>query len=73
MLHTMTDNQKLGAYIRTARKQSGVSLPALAVQAGISKGLLSRIERGMGNPSWTTLLSIGHAMGETVAFGKLKG
>jgi transcriptional regulator with XRE-family HTH domain len=51
----------LGAVIRTARA-GRYTLAALASRAGISTGLLSLIERGSGNPSFTTLIRIATAL-----------
>lgn len=57
----------LGATIRELRTKKGVSLEALAGDAGISKNMLSLIERGEGNPSWSTVEGIAAALGITVS------
>lgn len=53
--------------IRELRTEKGVSLEALAVDAGISKNMLSLIERGEGDPSWSTVEGIAAALGLTVS------
>jgi transcriptional regulator with XRE-family HTH domain len=52
----------LGASIRELGTKQGASLEALAANAGISKNMLSLIERGEGNPSWTTVEGIAAAL-----------
>lgn len=54
--------QQLGKVIRDARRRKHLSLEALAVQAEVSSGLLSQIERGLGNPSFVTLTKIATAL-----------
>ena len=58
----MNHNRKLGAYIRFKRKQNGLTLPALAERAEISKGGLSKIENGKGNPSLRTIVFLANAL-----------
>ena len=53
--------QRLGAEIRRARL-GRFTVHELAAQAGISVGLLSQIERGIGNPSFKTLQKIARAL-----------
>lgn len=49
--------------VRVFRKHIGLTLPELAVKSGVSKGCLSKIENGKGNPTIETLLKIYGAMG----------
>jgi transcriptional regulator with XRE-family HTH domain len=51
----------LGELIRT-RRRGRFSLESLARRSGVSAGLLSEIERGMGNPSYITLLKLADAL-----------
>lgn len=53
--------------VRELRTEKGVSLEALAGEAGISKNMLSLIERGEGNPSWSTVEGIAAALGIAVS------
>jgi transcriptional regulator with XRE-family HTH domain len=57
----------LGTAIRELRNRQGATLEALAGEAGITKNMLSLIERGEGNPSWSTLRGIALALGVPVA------
>jgi transcriptional regulator with XRE-family HTH domain len=57
----------LGAAIRELRNEKGDSQEVLAGKAGITKNMLSLIERGEGNPSWATVEGIAKALGVSVA------
>jgi transcriptional regulator with XRE-family HTH domain len=52
----------VGALVRRLRDDARLSLARLAAAAELSPGLLSQIERGMGNPSFTTLIKLAHAL-----------
>jgi transcriptional regulator with XRE-family HTH domain len=54
--------QAVGALVRRLRVEARLSLATLAASAELSPGLLSQIERGMGNPSFTTLVKLAHAL-----------
>jgi transcriptional regulator with XRE-family HTH domain len=54
--------QAVGALVRKLRVKAGRSLASLAAAAELSPGLLSQIERGIGNPSFTTLIKLAHAL-----------
>ncbi|HEY0937626.1 MAG TPA: helix-turn-helix domain-containing protein [Trebonia sp.] len=58
--------ERLGRLIRSARGER-FSLEALAARSGLSAGLLSQIERGIGNPSFQTLLRVAYALDIPVA------
>jgi transcriptional regulator with XRE-family HTH domain len=58
---------ELGAQLRTLRKQRDLTLAQLSQASGISTGLLSQMERGLGNPSFNTLVQVAHALGVPVA------
>ncbi len=53
----------LGATVREARKRLGLSVQALAEKAGVSFGLVSQLERGMGNPSLQSIQRLAGALG----------
>jgi len=57
----------LGEKIRTARGNSGVAMSTLAERAGVSKSLISQIEKGRVQPSITTLRRIARALDMPVA------
>lgn len=52
----------LGKRIREARGARGLSLEALSEKADISSSLLSQIERGQGNPSYTTIVKLARTL-----------
>ncbi|MGY4719883.1 helix-turn-helix domain-containing protein [Naumannella cuiyingiana] len=52
----------LGAVIRTTRKRLGMSVADLATRAGVSFGLVSELERGKGNPSFSSLSRLAAAL-----------
>jgi transcriptional regulator with XRE-family HTH domain len=53
---------RIGRTVRLHRLAHGMSLGDLARAAGLSKTILSRIERGDGNPSVETLWRVSHAL-----------
>lgn len=57
----------LGVQIRALRAATGTSGGALATRAGVSRSMLSRVERGLASPSVETLERIARAMGVSVA------
>lgn len=60
--------RNLGTRIRTLRVERQVTLPQLAERAGLSKGLLSKLENNEEcNPSITTLFKISEALEITIA------
>ena len=58
---------ELGTQLRTLRKQRELTLAQLSDASGVSSGLLSQMERGLGNPSFNTLAQVAHALGVPVA------
>lgn len=61
---TMADPsvEYMGALIRRLRESAGMTLADLGRVAEVSQGLLSQIERGLGNPAYLTLLKIAKAL-----------
>ncbi len=53
---------RFGEAVRDYRRNSGLTLPKLAELTGLSKGLISKIESGAGNPSLTTIHKLAHAL-----------
>lgn len=49
---------ELGARIRAAREDAGLSVRGLARQVGVSPSLLSQVERGLAQPSVATLWAL---------------
>ncbi len=52
----------LGKAIRAARQEKGLTVERLAREAGLSTGLISQLERGLGNPSFLTLQRLAEAL-----------
>jgi transcriptional regulator with XRE-family HTH domain len=50
----------VGAMLRRLRRERGLTVESLAVTAGISAGLISQLERGIGNPSFSTLFKLAY-------------
>jgi transcriptional regulator with XRE-family HTH domain len=61
------DVRALGQALRTARRERGLTVEALATSAGVSSGLISQLERGQGNPAFLTLRRLAEALGLPVA------
>lgn len=62
----MTEHEQeliaLGGAVRRHRQAKGLTIKALAHEAGMSTGHLGRIERGHGNPRWDTLCALASAL-----------
>lgn len=58
---------EVGRRIRELRQAQRKTLEQLAQAAGVSVGLLSQVERGQGNPSFSSLVQIAHSLGVAVA------
>lgn len=50
------------------RRTAGLTQQALAEQTGIGQSEISRIERGVANPTQETLTRLGQALGKRLAF-----
>jgi transcriptional regulator with XRE-family HTH domain len=54
----------VGERLRTARRERGASVAALAEAAGVGKGSLSEIENGIRNPTLSTLYALATLLAE---------
>ena len=54
--------ETIGHKIRTIRKERGFTLEVMASKTGLSKGLLSQVERGISQPSLDSLWKITKAL-----------
>ena len=52
----------VGNKVRTMRKAKGMTLAQLSDITGLSQAIVSQIERGMANPSFTTLAQLAHGL-----------
>jgi transcriptional regulator with XRE-family HTH domain len=66
----LTNVQEAAALIRESRKESGLSLRALAVRADVSYTTICRIEQGKIDPTTGTLRKLLGAMGEELELGR---
>lgn len=55
-------DQNLASVLKRLRVERGITQEALAFHANITVSTLTRIERGVSNPTWTTLLKIADAL-----------
>jgi transcriptional regulator with XRE-family HTH domain len=53
----------LAAHIKTIRKQVNLSQEQLAFMANIDRSFISRLERGIANPSYLILVQLASALG----------
>jgi transcriptional regulator with XRE-family HTH domain len=58
--------EKIGNKIRTLRKQQSQTLEDMSKKTGLSKGLLSQVERGISQPSLETLWKITKALDASI-------
>ena len=59
---TALDLASLGRQLRTLRRRQGLTVQALSAESGVSFGLISQLERGLGNPSFTALHRLAGAL-----------
>ena len=52
----------VGNKVRAMRKEKGMTLAKLSEITGLSQAIVSQIERGMANPSFTTLAQLAHGL-----------
>lgn len=58
---------EIGGAIKALRQEQGLSLDLLAGRSGVSRAMLSEIERGLKNPTVRIVIQIAGALGTTVA------
>ena len=52
-----TSTPQIGPVLQRHRKMAGLTLEQLAEKSGVSKSMLSQIERGQANPTFAVLWS----------------
>jgi transcriptional regulator with XRE-family HTH domain len=65
LLQPASGAEGLGERLRALRKTKGQSLEELSKGSGVSKSMISKIERGQATPSTTVLARIAEALGVT--------
>ncbi|MCW4458578.1 helix-turn-helix domain-containing protein [Microbacterium sp. MPKO10] len=63
----MGEQAALGAALAEARRSRELTQPALSAITGIQQAEISRIERGVGNPTAATLTRLANALGRRFA------
>ena len=58
-----TIEQEVGRRMRAIRLRQGASIQAVAARAGMTKGFLSKVERGEKAPAIASLFNIAKALG----------
>lgn len=56
-------DRRLGERLRAARQHHNLTLEELALRAGISRAMISRVERGESSPTAALLVRLGSALG----------
>jgi transcriptional regulator with XRE-family HTH domain len=59
--------EALAGVLKRLREERGVTQEQLAFDAGITASALSRIERGLNSPGWSTVCRIASALGISLA------
>lgn len=59
----MLEPPELGPRLRDRRQDKGLTLEGLASASGVSRSMLSQVERGEANPTFATLWSLTQALG----------
>lgn len=62
-MSTDPDLAALGRQLRILRRRQGLSVQALSKRASVSFGLISQLERGLGNPTYSALHRLSTALG----------
>lgn len=68
----VNERAELGAAIAAARKARSLTQPALAELTGIQQAEISRIERGVGNPTTATLQRLVQALGQRLTLAPIE-
>ena len=64
-MHDQPDTD-LATLLKRLREDSGITQEELAFDAGITASALSRIERGLNSPGWTTVKRLAEALDVTL-------
>lgn len=60
-------NQQIGVLLLTTREALGITQTELARKSRIDQGDISKIERGLGNPTLSKISKLFHALGKEIA------
>ena len=59
----LSSHTALGTAVRAARNRAAWSQQELADRSGVSRVLVARVERGLGNPTWETVVRLASVLG----------
>lgn len=60
-------DRRLGARLRAARLRQGLTLEAMSERTGVSRAMISRVERGESSPTAALLVRLGSGLGLTLS------
>ena len=60
-------DRRLGARLKAARLRADLTLDALALRTGVSRAMISRVERGESSPTAALLVRLGSGLGLTLS------
>ncbi|HEY5794560.1 MAG TPA: XRE family transcriptional regulator [Bosea sp. (in: a-proteobacteria)] len=60
-------DRRLGARLKAARLRAELTLDALALRTGVSRAMISRVERGESSPTAAVLVRLGSGLGLTLS------
>jgi len=60
-------DRQLGERLKVARQRHGLTLDALAERSGVSRAMISRVERGESSPTAALLVRLGSGLGLTLS------
>src|SRR5918998_4478443 len=59
--------ERLGARVKELRRRRGLTLEDLAERAGVSRAMISKVERGEKNPTLVVAAKVAEGLGVTIA------
>ena len=70
-METSNNRQQIGAMLRQARTDAGLTLQQLAEQSGINYTIISKIEAGKRNPSISLICDLANALGLNITLSSI--
>src|SRR5918998_1372586 len=59
--------ERLGARVKEHRRRRGLTLEELAERAGVSRAMISKVERGEKNPTLVVAAKVAEGLGVTIS------
>src|SRR5215210_298547 len=60
-------SEELGGRVRELRRERGLTLEALAERSGVSRAMISKVERGEKNPTLVVAVKVAEGLGVTLS------